>query len=98
VFLGEHTAVAASAAIAGSARIGKRCMIAGMAGIKGHIDICDDVVVLGKGMVSKSITSPGAYASNFPVEEARVWNKRVAAFRRIDKLLARISALEKQGK
>jgi UDP-3-O-[3-hydroxymyristoyl] glucosamine N-acyltransferase len=98
VHLGEHTAVAASAAIAGSARIGKRCMIAGMAGIKGHIEICDEVVILGKGMVSKSITNPGAYASNFPVEDARVWNKRVASFRRIDKLLARLSKLEKQGK
>lgn len=98
VYLGEHTAVAASAAIAGSARIGKRCMIAGMAGIKGHTEICDDVVILGKGMVSKSITSPGAYASNFPVEDARVWNKRVASFRRIDKLLGRINKLEKQGK
>ena len=98
VHLGEHTAVAASAAIAGSARIGKRCMIAGMAGIKGHTEICDDVVILGKGMVSKSITSPGAYASNFPVEDARVWNKRVASFRRVDNLLDRISKLEKQGK
>jgi len=98
VHLGEHTAVAASAAIAGSARIGKRCMIAGMAGIKGHIDICDDVIILGKGMVSKSITSPGAYASNFPVEDVRVWNKRVASFRRIDKLLGRVSKLEKGSK
>jgi UDP-3-O-[3-hydroxymyristoyl] glucosamine N-acyltransferase len=98
VHLGEHTAVAASAAIAGSARIGKRCMIAGMAGIKGHIEICDDVIILGKGMVSKSIMSPGAYASNFPVEVVGVWNKRVATFRRIDKLLGRVSKLEKENK
>jgi len=98
VHLGEHTAVAASAAIAGSARIGKRCMIAGMAGIKGHTDICDDVVILGKGMVSKNITKPGAYASNFPVEDVGVWNKRVATFRRIDKLLGRVNKLEKNNK
>ena len=98
VHLGEHTAVAASAAIAGSARIGKRCQIAGMAGIAGHIEICDDVTILGKGMVSKNITRPGAYASNFPVEDAQIWNKRVALFRRLDKLLERISKLEKEGK
>jgi UDP-3-O-[3-hydroxymyristoyl] glucosamine N-acyltransferase len=96
VHLGEHTAVAASAAIAGSARIGKRCLIAGMAGIAGHIEICDDVTILGKGMVSKNITRPGAYASNFPVEEAHVWNKRVAIFRRLDKLLGRVSKLESE--
>ena len=98
VHLGEHTAVAASAAIAGSARIGKRCMVAGMAGIKGHTEICDDVTILGKGMVSKNITSPGAYASNFPVEDVRVWNKRVAIFRRIDRLLGRVAKLEKENK
>ena len=98
VHLGEHTAIAASAAVAGSARIGKRCLIAGMAGIAGHIEICDDVTILGKGMVSKSITSPGAYASNFPVEDVHVWNKRVAMFRRLDKLLGRVSKLEKKGK
>jgi len=98
VHLGEHTAIAASAAIAGSARIGKRCMIAGLAGIAGHIEICDDVTILGKGMVSKSINKPGAYASNFPVEDARTWNRRVASFRRLDKLLGRVSKLEKQDK
>jgi UDP-3-O-[3-hydroxymyristoyl] glucosamine N-acyltransferase len=98
VHLGEHTAVAASAAIAGSARIGKRCLIAGLAGIAGHIEICDDVTILGKGMVSKSISEPGAYASNFPVEDVRTWNRRVASFRRLDKLLGRVSDLEKNSK
>jgi UDP-3-O-[3-hydroxymyristoyl] glucosamine N-acyltransferase len=98
VHLGEHTAVAASAAIAGSTHIGKRCLIAGLAGIAGHVEICDDVTILGKGMVTKSITEPGAYASNFPVEDVRTWNRRVATFRRLDKLLGRVSDLEKKDK
>ncbi len=98
VHLGEHTAIAASAAVAGSTRIGKRCLVAGLAGVAGHIEICDDVTILGKGMVSKSIRQPGAYASNFPVEDARTWNRRVASFRRLDKLLGRVSALEKKNK
>ena len=98
VHLGEHTAIAASAAVAGSTRIGKRCLLAGLAGIAGHIEICDDVTILGKGMVTKSITEPGAYASNFPVEDVRIWNRRVAVFRRLDKLLGRVSKLEKDDK
>ena len=98
VHLGEHTAVAASAAIAGSTRIGKRCLVAGLAGIAGHLEICDDVTIMGKGMVSKNISRPGAYASNFPVEDVRVWNKRVAMFRRLDKLLGRVNKLENQDK
>jgi len=98
VHVGEHTAMATGVAIAGSAHIGKRCMMAGMVGIAGHIEICDDVTVLGKAMVSKSITQPGAYASMFPIEDARSWNRRVASFRRLDKLLGRVSKLEKEGK
>jgi UDP-3-O-[3-hydroxymyristoyl] glucosamine N-acyltransferase len=96
VHVGEHTAMATGVAIAGSARIGKRCMLAGMAGIAGHIEICDDVTVLGKAMVSKSISQPGAYASMFPVEDVRSWNRRVASFRRLDKLIGRVSKLEKK--
>ena len=98
VHVGEHTAMATGVAIAGSAHIGKRCMMAGMVGVAGHIEICDDVTVLGKAMVSKSITQPGAYASMFPIEDARSWNRRVASFRRLDKLLGRVSKLEKEGK
>lgn len=98
VHVGEHTAMATGVAIAGSAHIGKRCMMGGMVGVAGHIEICDDVTVLGKAMVSKSITQPGAYASMFPIEDARSWNRRVASFRRLDKLLGRVSKLEKEGK
>ena len=98
VHIGEHTAMAASCAIAGSAVIGKRCMFAGMVGMAGHIDVCDDVIVNGKGMVSKSITEPGAYASNFPIEPAREWNRYVARVRRLDRLADRVSKLEKDSK
>ena len=98
VHIGEHTAMATGVAVAGSAHIGKRCMMAGMVGVAGHIEICDDVTVLGKAMVSKSIKEPGAYASMFPIEDVRTWNRRVASFRRLDKLMGRVSELEKKNK
>lgn len=98
VYVGDHTAMAAGAAVAGSSRIGARCMLAGMVGVAGHLEICDGVTVLGKAMVSKSITQPGAYASMFPVEDSRTWNRRVASLRRIDKLQERVGNLEKGDK
>ena len=98
VHIGEHTAMATGVAVAGSAHIGKRCMMAGMVGVAGHIEICDDVTVLGKAMVSKSIKQPGAYASMFPIEDVRTWNRRVASFRRLDKLIGRVGELEKKNK
>ena len=93
--VGAHTAIAGASGISGSARIGKRCMFGGQSGTVGHITICDDVVVAGRGMITKNITEPGMYASHFPSDKIRDWNKRVARFRRIDGLYGRVSKLEK---
>ena len=93
--IGEHTAMAGSSGVSGSTTVGKRCMFGGQSGAAGHLSICDDVVVSGKAMISKNITKPGVYASNFPAEESNIWNRRVARFRRIDQLLERIKKLER---
>jgi len=95
VHIGEHTAMAAMSAIAGSAVIGKRCMFAGKSGAVGHITICDDVIVGGQSYISKDVTEPGAYAASFPAETSRSWAKQVARFRRLDVLIERVKKLEK---
>lgn len=94
VKIGEHTAIAGQCGFAGSAVVGKRCMFGGQAGMVGHISICDDVIIWGKGMVTKSITKPGAYGSGFPSEPAKDWNRKVARFRRLGKLIERVTKLE----
>lgn len=98
VRIGAHTALAAKVGIAGSAVIGQRCMFAGKAGTVGHIRICDDVTVLGRGTVSKDITEPGVYGAGFTVEKAGDWNRRVARFRRLGSLFDRVRRLEKDNK
>lgn len=98
VHIGEHTAIAGFVGIAGSATIGKRCMFGGQSGTVGHITICDDVVVAGRGMVTRGISEPGMYGSGFPSEKIQDWNKKVARFRRIDGLYERVRKLEKSGK
>jgi len=95
VHIGEHTAMAAMSAIAGSTVIGKRCMFAGKSGAVGHITICDDVIVGGQSYISKDVTEPGAYAASFPAETARSWAKQVARFRRLGVLIERVKKLEK---
>ena len=98
VRIGAHTALAANVALAGSAVIGKRCMFAGKVGTVGHITVCDDVTVLGRGTVSKSITEPGVYGAGFTVEKARDWNRQAARFRRLGSLFDRVKRLEKDRK
>ncbi|MES0874245.1 UDP-3-O-(3-hydroxymyristoyl)glucosamine N-acyltransferase [Sinimarinibacterium thermocellulolyticum] len=93
--IGAHTAIAACTGIAGSTRIGRRCMIGGAAGIAGHIEIADDVVLLGRAMVTGSITRKGVYGSGLPLDEVREWRKTVARVRRLGRLDERVRALER---
>lgn len=98
VQIGDHTAIAACCGFAGSAVIGKRCMFAGMSGTVGHIEVCDDVVVSGKAVLTKDVTEPGVFAGTFPAEPVGVWNRRVASIRRLGKLAERIGRLEKKDR
>lgn len=97
-YIGEHTAMAGASGVSGSSTVGKRCMFGGQSGCVGHIDICDDVIIAGRAMISKSISEPGMYASNFPSAKISDWNKWVAKLRRIDGLYKRVAKLEKGGK
>jgi UDP-3-O-[3-hydroxymyristoyl] glucosamine N-acyltransferase len=95
VRIGEHTAMAAMTAIAGSTVIGKRCLFAGRSGAVGHINICDDVIVAAQSFLSKDVTEPGTYAASFPAHNARSWAKQLARFRRLGVLIERVKKLEK---
>jgi UDP-3-O-[3-hydroxymyristoyl] glucosamine N-acyltransferase len=95
VRVGAHSALAAGVGISGSTTIGRRCMIGGHVGIGGHLTISDDVVITGCTMVSHSVPRPGVYSGGIPLEEAHVWRRLVARFKRIDSLAARLKALER---
>ena len=92
--IGAHTAIAALTGIAGSTRIGKRCLIGGAVGMNGHIEIGDDVVILGRAMVTHSLLEKGVYGSGMPVAPAREWRKTVARIHRLDRYEARIKNIE----
>jgi len=94
VQIGEHTAIAACVGIAGSARIGRRCMIGGAAGILGHLDICDDVTISAMSLVSSSITKPGFYSGIFPLMENAEWERAAVVVRKLPDLRARLRRIE----
>jgi UDP-3-O-[3-hydroxymyristoyl] glucosamine N-acyltransferase len=98
VRIGAQTAIAANVGIAGSTRIGRRCMIGGGAGFNGHIEIADDVIVLGYAMVTESLPKKGVYGSGLPVQGARDWRKSVARIHRLGHLDERLKAIEKHLK
>ena len=73
VVIGEDTAIAACTGVAGSTHIGKRCMIGGMVGVVGHLNICDDVIVNAKSTIDKNITTPGMYTGIMPLMPHKKW-------------------------
>ncbi|WDZ98185.1 UDP-3-O-(3-hydroxymyristoyl)glucosamine N-acyltransferase [Herbaspirillum sp. WKF16] len=93
--IGAHTAIAACAGIAGSARIGKYCSIGGAAMIHGHITIVDRVHVSAGTLALRSILEPGQYTGFYPITEHRDWEKSAALVRNLGAMREKIRALEK---
>ena len=87
VIVGKDTAIAASTAIAGSVILGKRCMIGGMVGIIGHLNICDDVIVNGKSTVDKNIKIPGVYTGIMPLMPHKQWQNVGLWLVKLDKIV-----------
>ena len=94
VQIGPHTAIAGQCGISGSSRIGARCVMGGQVAISGHLTISDDVFLMGRSIVTKSIKQPGTYSSVLSVEEAGKWRKLAARFKRLESMAARIKMLE----
>jgi len=96
--IGAHTAIAACAGIAGSARIGKYCSIGGAAMIHGHITIVDRVHVSAGTLALRSILEPGQYTGFYPIAKHGDWEKSAALVRNLSTMREKIRALEKTVK
>jgi UDP-3-O-[3-hydroxymyristoyl] glucosamine N-acyltransferase len=94
VRVGAHTVMAAMSGAAGSTKIGRRCMFGGGAVTINHLEICDDVLITFRSIVTKSITTAGTYSGSLPAAEAAQWRRNVARFRSLDKFAARLRAVE----
>lgn len=95
VVIGAHSVIAGCAAFAGSARLGKYCVVGGGATFAGHITVCDKVQIAGMTTVTRSIDQPGVYASGTGMMPAGKWRRAVVHFRHLNEYVERIKALEK---
>ncbi|MAM00568.1 MAG: UDP-3-O-(3-hydroxymyristoyl)glucosamine N-acyltransferase [Alteromonadaceae bacterium] len=96
VVIGEQTALAGCAGVAGSSNIGRNCVVGGGSCISGHLTVADQVHLTGMAMVTHDIKEPGVYSSGTGVEDNRKWRKSVVRFRQLDEMARRIKQLEKQ--
>ena len=95
VKVGAHTVMAAMSGAAGSTKIGKRCMVGGGAVMINHLEICDDVLITFRSVVTRSISKPGMYSGSLPADDASQWRRNAARFRGLDKLASRLRVVEK---
>jgi UDP-3-O-[3-hydroxymyristoyl] glucosamine N-acyltransferase len=96
VRLGAHTIMAAMSGVAGSTKVGKRCMIGGGVVMINGLTICDDVLFTFRSVVTRSVDEPGTYSGHLPAEEAGQWRKSAARFRQLDALADRLMKAERE--
>ncbi len=97
VDVGQHSAMAAQAGVAGSTKIGRHVMVGGQAGISGHIKIADQTKIVAQsgipGSIKKADTlmgSPGISLDDF--------KKSYFGFRKLPYILTKLQELEQKIK
>jgi UDP-3-O-[3-hydroxymyristoyl] glucosamine N-acyltransferase len=92
--VGEHTTISGQSGLAGSVKLGKKCVFGGGVAVSDNIEITDNVILTGRSSVANSIKEPGVYASAIPVLEAGKWRRILARIKQLDDLAKRVKALE----
>lgn len=95
---GAYTVIAGCAAISGSTKIGRYCIIGGAANFAGHLTIADRVTVSGGTSITKSIPKPGHFTSVFPFMPHADWERNAAILRGLTRMRERLQQLEQQVK
>ena len=92
--VGEYTTISGQSGIAGSVKIGRKCIIGGGVGISDNIEVADNVILTGRSSVSNSIKDSGMYSSGIPAVETSKWRRIYSRIKQLDELAKRIKALE----
>lgn len=93
VEIGENSAFAAQAGVAGSAKIGKSVLVGGQAGISGHIKIADGTQVVAQSGIPNSVKRPATLMGSpgIPIDD---FKKSYVGFRRLPMILRRLQDIE----
>ena len=85
--IGENCLITAKFAVAGSSKIGDRCVFGGRVSLNDHIELTNDVQIGALSGVTKSIDKPGTYAG-FPLLP-------ISEFRRVSTSLAHLPQIRR---
>ena len=97
VHVGAHTAMAAKAGIAGSARVGRYCLLGGGCGIQGHMEVADRVTIAARSILYYPVTEAGStWSALIPSQPIAEWQRNLSRLRKLDQLARRVLKLEKK--
>lgn len=94
VCLGQHNIIVSQTGIAGSSKTGRNVIMGGQAGVVGHVEIADFVMIATRGGVSKSITEKGGKYAGGPVVPLVEHNKQQVHARKLSSYVKRLEELE----
>jgi UDP-3-O-[3-hydroxymyristoyl] glucosamine N-acyltransferase len=96
VEVGEDTVMAALTGIAGSSKIGKRCMFGGQSGVVGHVNMADGTILAARAGVTKDLTEPNAAYSGYPQLKLNDFQRSYACFRQLPIMRNQLNDLKKK--
>ena len=94
VEVGAHAMLMGQVGIAGSSKLGRHVIMAGQSGVLNQITVGDGVVIGPKSVMTRSGREAGVYYG-FPARPQREWQRAIAHFYSLDKLVKRINRLLK---
>lgn len=96
VTIGENTAIAAQAGIAGSSKVGPNCLIGGQVGIVGHIQIDEGTQIQAQSGVASSTKQPFRKLYGSPALEYNDYLRSYVGFSKLPDHLQKIRDLERR--
>lgn len=95
--IGEDCAITAIVAVAGSSELKNHVSIGGTSGVSDHVVIGENTVVMGRSGVTKDIPA-NSVISGFPAQDHDKEMEMQANMRRLPKMIAKITEIEKNLK
>lgn len=98
VEIGNHTAIAAQAGIAGSTKIGDFCQLGGQTGIAGHLSLADGTRTQAQSGLGSSVKEPGTALFGTPAIDYNDYIRAYVVFKQLPELQKKVRELEKRLK
>ncbi len=97
VTIGNHVIIVAQAGISGSTIVDDYAVLAGKAGLVGHIRIGRGATIGGAAVVTKSVPD-GGFVTGYPAIDHRHWKKQMVHLARLPELADQLKKLLKENK